>query len=41
MHFDFFRVTEHVGGTADKPIEEIEVEITFPYFLLLTRKNKQ
>lgn len=39
--FCFFRVTEHVGGTVDKPIEEVEVEMTFPYFLLLSRKNKQ
>lgn len=39
--FCIFRVTDHVGGTADKPIEEVEVEMTFPYFLLLSRKNKQ
>lgn len=39
--FRFFRVMEQVGGTDDKPIEEVEVEITFPYFLLLSRKNKQ
>lgn len=39
--FCFFRVMENVGGTDDKPIEEVEVEITFPYFLLLSRKNKQ